>query len=348
MKILMIGGQPPPIGGITVSFKGMVDLLKQHDEINVLLLDLNSIRNRRINSILKLLILFREIITKSRQSDIITVYFASTAIPTLGLLLLIISRLTRKPLIIRKGAGFDYYELGVVRGFIAHMVIKKVDLYLAETKKLVRLAQKRGISRVKWFPTNRIMSCDVKLSDMKSCRRFVFIGQVREYKGLSEIVKAVELIKEDIIVDVYGPLFDDLNKNIFENSEKVRYLGVLSPEGILDTLKNYDMLLLPTKADTEGYPGAVFEAYSSGLPIITTRCGGITEIVDKKSGIFVEPGNYKDLSQAMQLVINDDKIYHELRRGVFEKRKKFDSNFWTNKFLEYCQEVISRKHESIK
>jgi glycosyltransferase involved in cell wall biosynthesis len=344
LRILLIGPLPPPIGGIGVSFKILIELLRRRDDLNIKVVDFNAIRRRKGNSLRGFLSLCSAVISKAMQVDVITVYFASTALPSLGLLLLVISRIIGKPLVVRKAAGFDYLDLGFFKGRIADFIVKHTDLYLAQTKHLVRLAHDRGISHVRWYPTNRPMGGYeyVSLVENRSCRRFVSIGQVREYKGIREIIQAAERFEEGISVDIYGPLFDDLEHNIFEKCKRVNYCGILSSEDVIPTLKRYDMLLLPTKAVTEGYPGAVFEGYSAGLPIITTRCGGIPEIVDDRSGIFVEPGNSDALFEAMKTVVEGYEVYRKLRQGVYEKRKEFDAAIWADCFVEYCREVVEK------
>lgn len=343
LKILAIGPLPPPIGGISISFKILVDLLQRRNDVVVEVVDFNAIRSRKGNSLRGLLNLCSAVILKARHMDVITVYSASTALPSLGLLLLVISRVLGKPFVVRKSAGFDYLDLGPFKGRVAHFVIKHANLYLAQTQNLVRLACERGISHVKWYPTSRPMSDKGYTPSMenKSCRRFVYVGQVRAYKGIREIIEAAERFEQGIRVDIYGPLFNDLEQHIFEACKRVNYCGVLSPEDVIPTLKHYDMLLLPTKAATEGYPGAVFEGYSAGLPIITTRCGGIPEIVDDQSGLFVEPDNSDALFEAMKVVVENDEVYQKLRQGVYEKRKQFDSAIWADRFVEYCGEVFS-------
>lgn len=340
----MIGSLPPPIGGISVSFKALVDILLLRKDVKIEVVDLSCIRRNKGNSLRGFIHLCKDIISKAKKSNVISVYFASTALPTFGLLLVVLSRILHKPLVLRKAAGFDYINLGPLKGRIAHFVVKNTDMYLAETKKLVRLARMRGISNVMWYPTNRQMPTINKLQslDNRTCRRFVFVGQVREYKGISEIIQAAERCDDTVSVDIYGPLFDDLKQGIFEDCEKVHYCGVLPPNDVIPTLKRYDMLLLPTKAESEGYPGVVFEGYSAGLPIITTRCGGIREIVDESSGIFVEPGDPNTLFDAMNTVVQDDNIYRKLLRGVYEKRGEFDASIWSNRFVRCCEEIAEK------
>ena len=347
MNILLIGTLPPPIGGVSVSFGVLVDQLIQRKDIDVEVLDLGILRKYGRIDVKKVPNFLKEMILKIKKVDVVTIYVASTAITTIGLMTMLLSRLNSKSFVLRKAAGYDYCQLGFIRGRIAHYVVKKSDLFLAETKNLVQLAQKRGIDHVKWYPTSRVMwegSGGFELKD-ESCFKFVFVGQIRPYKGVLEIIEAAKRFKEGVIVDFYGPFYDGIDESLFLELHNIKYCGVLKPDNVIETLKKYDALLLPTKAKTEGYPGVIFEGYAAGLPIITTQCGGIPEIVDETSGIFVEPGDVDSLYHTMSVFLTDKILYESLRCGVVNKRKEFDSEVWADNFVDYCMQVKKKIYE---
>ena len=84
------------------------------------------------------------------------------------------------------------------------------------------------------------------------------------------------------------------------------------------------MLVLPTKWRAEGYPGVIIEAFSVGIPVISTYNGGIPEIVlHGKNGLLVPPGNIKALLDAIMLI--DASLYDKLRAGAYESFGQFDA-----------------------
>jgi len=258
-----------------------------------------------------------------------------------GALVTLLSRIARKPLIIRKFAGLDYMQLGSLRGRLAHCVASHADRYLTETMHLTSLSKSRGLKQVSWYPTNRpAQENDHKnraISDR--CLRFVYIGHVRENKGMHELVEAAEMLDENISVDIYGPLFDDLDPSMFDALKRVSYHGPIPPSEVISTLRQYDMSVLPSKAKTEGYPGIVFESYSVGLPIIASSIGAIPEIVDETSGFLVKPGDTKELFDTMDMIASNSMQFKKLQSGAHEKFKGFSSQYWADEFIQICREL---------
>lgn len=350
MRILMIGPIPPPIGGISVSFKMLVDLLEHRDNIIIEVINYNSIHFCKRESIFDLLFLLKVIISKAKSVDVITVYFASTALPSLGLVLLVISRILGKPIIVRKAGGVDYMSFGFLKGGLAHLVVKHSDLYLAQTKRLVQLARRRDISKVKWYPTNRPMKRLEKLDLIKekSCKRFVFVGHINEFKGIKEIIDVDKLLPDSISIDVFGPFTGHISENDFDNCKNVHYKGILNPQKVINSLAKYDALLLPTYHAGEGYPGVIIEAYAAGLPVISTHWLEIPEIVDESSGILIPPRDVNALFNAMKKMSKNFATYKNYKKGVYKKRKEFDLVIWADQFLEYCRFVCNDKLFSYK
>lgn len=335
--ILAIGFLPPPLGGVSVSFKIFCDIISNNEDVDLKIINLTG--TRKNNFLLKeVLALVIRIWTYASQCDIVMLYCATPQISTLGLVTLILCRLRKKPFILRKAAGTDYLSLGFFSGSVADFVVHHTDLFLAQTKHLVKLCQDRGISQTHWYPTSRPVGT---LIDFKTqCRRFVFVGQVRPSKGIIELIEAAEGLPNNSHIDVYGPFFDGLSEDIFRNKAQIHYHGILEPDQVQDKLREYDAFVLPTKADTEGYPGAILEALSVGLPCISTIIGGIPEILDERCGILVPPGNADALKAAMHGMILDESLYRRLCKGAYDARNNFSAESWTNWFIEKCKQLM--------
>lgn len=329
-------------GGCAVSLAYLVDHLVRDEAVDVRVADTRQIRGHGVAGAFRFMQCIFQILCDAPQVDVITLHCSRHVISFLGVIHLLVARLLRKPLIIRLFAGHDCMAMGPVRGRLARFVAGHADLFLVETMHLAYLAQARGVQKVRWFPTCRAMHLEnVRDCERTTCRRFVYVGQVREYKGIRELAEAAERLGDGITVDVYGPLFDDVPHDLFENCRRVFYKGVLDHRNVASTMGRYDALVLPTKAFTEGYPGVILEAYAVGLPVITTICGGIPEIVDQTSGIVIEPGDVAALQQAMKRLSDDRQLYMHLCRGARTRGEQFSSGYWNDKFVGLCRQCVA-------
>jgi glycosyltransferase involved in cell wall biosynthesis len=331
-------------GGCAVSLVYLVEHLVRDETVDVRVADTMRIRGHGVAGAFRFVQWVFQILCDAPQVDVITLHCSRYVIAFLGFFHLLVARLLRKPLIIRLFAGHDCMSMGPVRGRLARFVAGHADLFLVETMHLVCLAQARGVQKVRWFPTCRAMHLEnVRDCERTTCRRFVYVGQVREYKGIRELVQAAERLDNGASVDVYGPLFDDLPHDLFHGCRVISYTGVLKHENVVPTMRQYDALVMPTKALTEGYPGVILEAYMADLPVITTTCGAIPEIVDETSGILVEPKNAEALYRAMKRLSGDPELYVRLCKGAQDRAGQFSAEYWTNKFVGFCWEVFERK-----
>lgn len=181
-------------------------------------------------------------------------------------------------------------------------LLAKTNILFFETKKILEnipmdLSQRANC--IRWFPNCRKPSAIVR--DRGYRKRFIFLSRVDESKGVDYLVNVAETLPPDYTVHLYGPLVGDKYKcPDFFQGKKAEYHGALKTDQVLSTLKEYDVLVLPTHWVAEGYPGIIIEAMSLGMPVIASRIGGIPEMVENgQNGILIEPHNPGALREAM-------------------------------------------------
>ncbi len=162
---------------------------------------------------------------------------------------------------------------------------------------------------------NRTNSSQVKL---------VFFGRIGQRKGAFDLIKAfanlsAELKKRsELILAGDGEL--EQGRKLVESlnlTEHVTFLGWIDTQQRDTLLAKADVFVLPSY--NEGLPLALMEAMGWGLPVITTPVSGIPEIVtSNKNGLLVPPGNIQQLSEAMQLLIENETLRLSLGRAARE------------------------------
>lgn len=310
-KILIIGAIPhtndlKTYGGTTILMKNFLDYCDEH-HYKYQHIDTLKYKNK-IANLLHFVFLFlwgvltsKVVMYNVSRNGAFTIYYYTAPF---------CYRLRRK-VVFRKFGGNFLDQLENCPAKKRLKMVKRLDrasiLYF-ETKKLVREAPTLFLhpERIHWFPNCRKFSG--KRVEPHFRKRFVFVSRIEENKGVDQLINVADSLPEDYIVHLYGPLIDQKygNPDYFKG-KRAKYCGALKTEDVLDTLKKYNVLVLPTHWITEGYPGILIEAMSLGLPVIATRIGGIPEMIEEgKNGLLVKPADEKDLRDAILSISKED------------------------------------------
>jgi len=109
-----------------------------------------------------------------------------------------------------------------------------------------------------------------------------------------------------------------------------------------DLYARADLFALPTVADC--FSLASLEAMATGLPVVTTRVGGIPEIVDHgRSGFLIDPGDEQALLRALRDLAGSAELRARMGdagRRIVEER--FDAARTTAKLLDLLERLARR------
>lgn len=323
---------PTITGGTIVLFEDLVDWCKNNGQLYKVI-DTN--KNNYPNKLWAYLSIILSSIFGLVKCKNVTIHASNKDYLFIAPLIVLVSKSLKRKVGLRKFAGnFDTYykESGFVSRSFLRYALRRADLIYFETKKLVDFG-KTFNKNCYWFPNVRKANIVDQSSGFR--KRFVFISQVKNSKGVIEICKVAKKLPKDYVIHVFGPIQkNELNTTGVEDAFNKIYKGALKSDEVLSTLKTYDVLLLPTYYEGEGYPGIIVEAYSMGLPVITTYWNSIPEIVeDKKTGLLIKIKEEKELYQAISFFDNEN--YNEMSDYVISYFKRFNrdsvySTFFTN------------------
>ena len=84
----------------------------------------------------------------------------------------------------------------------------------------------------------------------------------------------------------------------------VEFAGYRSQADVREYLRRSDVFVLPSFA--EGVPVVLMEAMAAGVPVVTTRIAGVSELVeDGVSGYLVPPSDSAPLARAIAALLDD-------------------------------------------
>lgn len=121
----------------------------------------------------------------------------------------------------------------------------------------------------------------------KRAIRFVYVGGVKELKGIYYLLEAfLQIPKEQAELTVVGGC--DLEKEELKKYiQRVRFTGSVLHEKMPEILKEHDVFVFPSLG--EGQSLSVLEAAACGLPLIVSVNSGIGKIVEKMGAGFLIP-----------------------------------------------------------
>lgn len=144
--------------------------------------------------------------------------------------------------------------------------------------------------------------------------RFGFVGRYGYDKGLHVLFKAIEKItmQNTCELHIYGATQGIAEKKYFHDiiddyKGIVKYYdhGFVDNAELQKAYENIDVVVVPS-IQFETFGLVVNEALSAGCPVIVSRSGGMTELVEeKKYGFVVEHNNVDAIARALKYFIDN-------------------------------------------
>jgi colanic acid/amylovoran biosynthesis glycosyltransferase len=159
----------------------------------------------------------------------------------------------------------------------------------------------------------------------------VAIGRLIAKKGFTDLIRACALLVErgrPFRCEIFGegPLESQLRGQITELGlqEVVQLPGPKPQHEVRERLASADVFVLPSVPGADGgmdnLPTVIMEAMATGLPVVSTRIGGIPEmVVENETGFLVSPGDVVVLADAIEKVTNDQSLGQKFGQAGYER-----------------------------
>ena len=340
-RVLHVAMLPPPIGGMTTYFKGLIEsnvseafapLIVRSDIVNKYRYrGLKRVIMNALNvpvlagAVMIKLIQYRPAIVHI-QSNSGAGYFEKTLIAML-------SRLFSSIVLMHMhGGGFrNYYQRSnrIKRWFIRRCIA--LNHYIVAPSKAMRETFLLiGVSpeRVKLLE-NAVKVPDESVWDHRSSGQegdglagdvtVLFFNSITRAKGIFEFVEAAGRICRELpkvtvrIAGLESPDSVLVRKQIAESCahERIHFIGPVSEEEKEAELRRADIYVLPSYI--EDLPYGLLDAMALGLPCIATAVGGVPSLIeDGRTGLLIPPRDAAMLAEALRRFIADPLLRRRL------------------------------------
>lgn len=190
---------------------------------------------------------------------------------------------------------------------------------------------------------------------------FICVCRLVRWKGVHHAIRAFARIAPQVpdsrlIVVGEGAEEDALRRQAAEEGvgAQVEFVGAQPSTRVRELLGRSDVFLQHSltyrSGWTEGFGVSIAEAAATGLPVIVSDCGGITEqVVDGVTGVVVPEGAVDGMAEAMLTLARDPELRRRLgeagRRRMVER---FDTRLQVRKLEDVLLHAAARGAEQRK
>ncbi|MCF6244520.1 MAG: glycosyltransferase [Sulfurovum sp.] len=332
-KMLLMGprvnkNNPSDTGGAVVLFENLLVEL-QREKYPFLVIDTN--KKNYTNSVIAYLSIFFKLCALQFKVEHISLHSSRDYI-LLSPAVIMLGKVFGKTTSLRKFGGEAWDTYTNARGMrkkLLLFIFTHINVLFLEMKYLVDNFNDLNENTF-WFPNVRIRDIEPSLP-RKFNKKFIFVGHIKEEKGIDEILEVSQRLDSSYTIDIYGSISDDKYTKEYLEKFNIQYKGALLAQEVYTTLNKYNVLLLPSYK--EGYPGIVIESYAMGLPVISTTLPGLKEIVEiEKTGILTKVKDVDALKEAI-LFFNEDN-YQSMSESAYRKFREFNAQVQTELFVK--------------
>ncbi|MDA3054210.1 MULTISPECIES: glycosyltransferase family 4 protein [unclassified Campylobacter] len=245
-----------------------------------------------------------------------------------------LSNLFSKPYVVAEHAPFPI--LGTTISDNVAKAIENSDAFLAISNDKIRQVMMQNIKINPYYIGNMIDETKFKLAEKKEddIKTFLIVAANVFYKNYDLFIASMEELKKitdknfHIIIAGYKANKGySQNIGILENkianssiAENVELIGEVEREKMQDLYQRADIFVMTSIQ--EGLPVSALEASVCGLPVFSTRCGGVEDYIDDDMGRIFDILDYKGIAAACRDYL-DGKIKFDNRLIREKTIKKF-------------------------
>ena len=212
----------------------------------------------------------------------------------------------------------------------------RIDHIYVETLTMQKALNEQGFHNViimkncKKLRINSLISKNNTDSIVKLCT----FSRVMRQKGIEDIVEALKVLNGDEVLyslDIYGQI-DNNEIDWFNNLKSnfpfyINYCGCVDYHLSVDTIKNYNLLVFPTKFYTEGIPGTIIDSFASGVPVLSSKWESFDDIIiDGVTGIGYEFDNVEDLIIKLKFIYNNINLLENMSMNCIKEAEQYLPN----------------------
>lgn len=216
---------------------------------------------------------------------------------------------------------------------LSKLMISRFRYIGVESAQLKNQIEQLGLQNLSIFPNFRIYDFKPKANPMQDVLRVVFMARITPDKGcniLFNIAQKALCDGANIHFTFFGPIDSEYQDEFHERLEKTsnsKYGGLLNSNQVLEELNKFDVMVLPSFYQGEGYPGSIIEAYIAGIPAIVSNWKALPELViEGQTGYVFDLRTPEDIYKHLLYLLHDPEQLKYLKNRSHKESYKYSAN----------------------
>lgn len=244
------------------------------------------------------------------------------------------------------GGMFDKYycnSSGIERSMIRFAFRRADKVIVLSSEWCKKVGDFCDAGKLTVIPNGVFVNSDEDAIPLKQGKPFLllFMGNLLQRKGVYDLIEAIRIVRHKCVAISLYLCGEGETQKV---RERIRSMGldetVVVP-GWVEGAKKEELLnraylyILPSYI--EGLPVSVLEAMATGCPVISTKIGGIPDILeDGIEGFLIEPGDVASLADSILTLLNDPSLWNRMARAA---KKKVISEYSVLQTLDALKEL---------
>lgn len=320
IRVLLVAPSPEIVGGQSVQAERLMEALSNQPEAELAFQPTNPrlpgasaflSRIKYLRTIATGILYTAQLLSRSRNADMIHVFtagyssFLLTVAPVIAT-----SRLHSKPVILNHhdGRAGDHFR----RSKIALLLARKAAVIVVPSAYLVDVLATFHLQATVIFNIVDTKQFCFRPRP-KPSPRFLHNRGLEPHYNVACSVRAFGIVQSrypdaTLVIAHDGPCRASLESLVAQLSLKnVKFVGRVDQSVMRDLYGECDIYLMSPEIDN--MPLSVLECFASGVPVVSTRVGGVPYIVDDgRTGLLVPPDDHEALARAALRIIEEENL----------------------------------------
>ena len=214
--------------------------------------------------------------------------------------------------------------------FFERFIYKKAALILGQSNEIIThiktISPEKECFLYRNYPDHQVSEMELKTVENQPIKIF-YAGLLGVAQGVLDLCEKIDLSDSNIELHLFG---DGAEKSQIEalisskNVEKIFFHGMMERKELHETLKTFDIAIVPLKTRIYGsVPSKIFEYGSLGFPILYFGGGeGETIVEEHNIGWVAKVENFQDLNQKLVTISKLSKSdLDKMKQRIFNTAK---------------------------